>query len=115
MQMETLFPLPPADAAASAAVLGRRGRNGGSPQSKGTTAESKKVTDETRGFSPHAPLSSTRWSYCTPRGRGRAEQDAIRTAIMGGFLCGGSEIFIKQRAGWFPRWLPVDRSPITYK
>lgn len=67
MQMETLFPQPLADAGASAAVLERRGGSSGSPRSKGTTAESEKVTDKTRGFSPHAPLSSMWWSYCAPR------------------------------------------------
>lgn len=40
MQMEILFPLPLADAGATAAVLERQARNSGSPQSKGTTAES---------------------------------------------------------------------------
>lgn len=114
MQMEALFPLPPADAGAGAAVLEQQSRNSGSPQSKGTTAESEKVNDKTRGFSSHAALSSMSWSYCTLHGR-IAERDVIHRAIMGGLLCGGGEIFIKQQPGWFPHCLPVNRSPIKYK
>lgn len=49
MQMETLFPLP----LASAAVLERRGRNSGSPQSKGTAAERSLIKP---GASPHMLL-----------------------------------------------------------
>lgn len=69
------------------------------------------------GASLHMLLYQVRAGVIARRAaeQSRAEQDAIRTAIMGGLLCGGSEIFIKQRAGWFPRWLPVDRSPIKYK
>lgn len=83
-----------------------------SPQSKGTTAQSKKVTDKTRGFSPHAALSSMSWSYCTPYGR-LAERDIIHRTIKGGLLFGGSEIFIKQQPGWSPHCLPVNKSNIN--
>lgn len=69
MQMEALFPLPLADADAGATVLKQQRRNSGSPQSKGTTAGTEKVNDKTRGFSSHAALSSTSWSYCTLHGR----------------------------------------------
>ncbi len=69
MQMEALFPLPLADAGAGATVLEQQSRNSGSPQSKGTTAESEKVNDKTRGFSSHAALSSMSWSYCTLHAR----------------------------------------------
>lgn len=116
MQMEALFPLPLADAGAGATVLEQQSRNSGSPQSKGTTAESEKVNDKTRGFSSHAALSSMSWELLhAARQNCRAERDVIHRAIMGGLLCGGSEIFIKQQPGWFPRCLPVNRSPIKYK
>lgn len=69
MQMEALFPLPLADTGAGAAVLKQQSRNSGSPQSKGTTAESEKVNDKTRGFSSYAALSSMRRTYCTSHGR----------------------------------------------
>lgn len=81
MQMEILFPLPLADAGATAAVLERQGRNSGSPQSKGTTAEREKVNDKTRGFSPHAALSSMSWSYCTPRGRIAEQSGTLFTRL----------------------------------
>lgn len=114
MQMEALFPLPLADAGAGATVLEQQRRNSGSPQSKGTTAQSEKVNDKTQRVSSHAALSSASWRYCTLHGR-IAEGAVIHKATMGLLLCGGSEIFIEQQPGWFPHCLPVNRSPIKYK
>lgn len=81
-------------------IRAAKGETVGVPRVKELQQRARKVNSKTRGFSSRAASSSASrellhiaWQNC------RAERDLIHGAIMGGLLCGGSEIFIKQQPG----------------